>query len=151
MVNIYIYPQDLGFVNWQGAHLVGTQFGCPAEDVVSRPALPTGPAGHVLLAACMSAWSNYSDRKHDLGPQKVAKEGKSRLKYYNLARYFCLLIVFSTNELSKGWLRVPIMWFQENRCQKKQWRNDSMIFNLRSKMPHSIHVWYITYIYHIYQ
>ena len=32
--------------------LVGPSFFFQSEDVVSRPALPTGPAGHVLLAAC---------------------------------------------------------------------------------------------------
>ena len=39
-------------------------------------------------------WSNYFATSHDLGPQKVAKEGKSSaisgksrlVKYYNLAR-----------------------------------------------------------------
>ena len=40
------------------------------EDVVSRPALPTGPAGHVLLAACRDVEWQFVTTKPPVGHLK---------------------------------------------------------------------------------
>ena len=77
------------------------------ELLLSRRRLSGGEV-HSTLTRLHWIWSNLSDRKHDLGPQEVAKEGKSPAisgKSRLVKHWPCLARLDKTD---CGWLKVLI-------------------------------------------